>query len=58
MCIRDRSREFISSLNTNENMAMRELYLSTEAVQQAVTAQDKAIKRIADMGSCLSLIHI
>ena len=47
------SREFISSLNTNENMAMRELYLSTEAVQQAVTAQDKAIKRIADMGSCV-----
>ncbi|GAA6295780.1 hypothetical protein F220043C3_42140 [Enterocloster asparagiformis] len=47
------SKEFISSLNTNENMAMRELYLSTEAVQQAVTAQDKAIKRIANTGSCV-----
>lgn len=34
-------------------MAMRELYLSTEAVQQAVTAQDKAIKRIANTGSCV-----
>lgn len=47
------SKEFISSLNTNENMAMRELYLNTEAVQQAVTAQDKAIKRIANTGSCV-----
>lgn len=47
------SKEFISSLNTNENMAMRELYLSTEAVQQAVTTQDKAIKRIANTGSCV-----
>lgn len=41
------SKEFISNLNSNENMAMRELYLSTQAVQQAITAQDAAIKRIA-----------
>ena len=47
------SKEFISSLNSNENTAMRELYLSTEAVQQAITAQDKAIKYIADMGTCV-----
>lgn len=47
------SKEFISNLNTDENAAMRELYLSTEAVQQAITAQDMAIKHIADMGTCI-----
>lgn len=47
------SKEFISNLNTNENAAMRELYLSTEAVQQAITAQDMAIKHIADLGACV-----
>lgn len=47
------SGDFISGLNSNENTAMRELYLSTEAVQQAITAQDMAIKQIADMGACV-----
>lgn len=47
------SRQFISDLNANENAVMRELYLSTNAVQQAVTAQDKAIKQIAAAGSCV-----
>ena len=47
------SEAFISNLNTTENAAMRELYLSTEAVQQAITAQDAAIKHIADLGSCV-----
>ena len=32
---------------------MRELYLSTSAVQQAVIAQAKAINMIADQGSCV-----
>ena len=32
---------------------MRELYLSTNTVQQAVIAQDKAINMIADMGACV-----
>lgn len=47
------SRQFISDLNANENAVMRELYLSTNVVQQAVTAQDKAIKQIAAAGSCV-----
>ena len=32
---------------------MGELYLSTSVVQQAITAQAKAIGHIADMGSCV-----
>lgn len=47
------AKEFISGINSNENAVMRELYLSTSAVQQAVIAQDKAINLIADMGSCV-----
>ena len=47
------AKEFISDINSNENAVMRELYLSTSAVQQAVIAQEKAINMIADMGSCV-----
>ena len=47
------AREFISGINSDENAAMRELYLSTSAVQQAVIAQDNAINMIADMGACV-----
>jgi len=47
------AREFISGINSDENAVMRELYLSTNAVQQAVIAQDKAINMIADAGSCV-----
>ncbi|MCD8056422.1 MAG: cytidylate kinase family protein [Clostridiales bacterium] len=47
------SEEFISNINSNENAVMRELYLSSDAVSMAITAQDKAIKQIADMGSCV-----
>lgn len=32
---------------------MKELYLSTKIAQQAIVAQDKIIKRIADSGSCV-----
>ena len=47
------AKEFISGINSDENAIMRELYLSTSAVQQAVIAQDKAINMIADMGACV-----
>ncbi|MCM1538248.1 MAG: MATE family efflux transporter [bacterium] len=44
---------FISNLNSDENAVMRELYLSTNAVRDAITAQDQAIRSIADKGSCV-----
>lgn len=47
------AEEFISNLNSDENAVMRDLYLSTNAVQEAITAQDKAIRKIADAGSCV-----
>ena len=47
------AKEFISGINSDENAIMRELYLSTSAVQQAVIAQAKAINMIADQGSCV-----
>ncbi len=47
------AKEFIDRINSDENAVMRELYLSTSAVRQAVIAQDKAINLIADKGSCV-----
>ncbi|MBD5099565.1 MAG: MATE family efflux transporter [Clostridiales bacterium] len=47
------AREFISGINSDENAVMRDLYLSTTVVQQAIAAQDKAINMIADAGSCV-----
>ena len=47
------AQEFISGINSDENAIMRELYLSTDPVQRAVAAQDKAIKKIADSGACV-----
>lgn len=47
------AKEFISGINSDENAVMRELYLSTSAVQQAMIAQEKAINMIADSGSCV-----
>lgn len=47
------AEEFISHLNSDENAVMRELYLSTNVVQDAITAQDQAIRRIAGSGSCV-----
>lgn len=44
---------FISNINSDENAVMRELYLSANAVQDAITAQDQAIRKIADAGSCV-----
>ena len=34
------AKEFISDINSDENAVMRELYLSTSAVRQAVIAQE------------------
>ena len=45
--------EFISNINSDENSVMRELYLSTSVMQQAIIAQDKVIKMIAEAGSCV-----
>ena len=47
------TEQFISNLNSDENAVMRELYLSTNVVQDAITAQDNAIRSIADAGSCV-----
>ena len=46
-------KEFISDINANSPDVLRSLYLSCEVVQQAITAQDKIIRKIADNGSCL-----
>lgn len=45
--------EFISDINKNSPDRLKELYLSTKIVQQAIVAQDKIIKKIADNGSCV-----
>ena len=47
------AEDFISNLNSDENAVMRELYLSSNVVQDAITAQDRAIRKIADAGSCV-----
>ncbi|MCM1322394.1 MAG: cytidylate kinase family protein [Bacteroides sp.] len=46
-------KEFISDINANSPDILRRLYLSTEVVQQAIAAQDKIIRKIADSGSCV-----
>lgn len=46
-------KEFIFDLNVNSPEHFRELYLGTNVVQQAIAAQDKIIKKIADNGSCV-----
>lgn len=47
------AKEFISELNQNSPTILRELYLSTEVVKDAVIAQEKVINMIADKGSCV-----
>ncbi len=47
------AREFISGINSDENAVMRELYLTTDPVKRAIAAQEKAIRKIADAGSCV-----
>ena len=46
-------KEFISDLNANAPAMLHSLYLSTDVVQQAIAAQDKVIRKIADNGSCV-----
>ena len=46
-------KEFISDINADSPAVLRSLYLSAEVVTQAVTAQNKAIKMLADSGSCV-----
>ena len=46
-------KEFISDINANSPTHLHSLYLSTDVVQQAVQAQDKVIRKIADNGSCV-----
>lgn len=46
-------REFIADINTNSPAILHSLYLSTNVIQQAVAAQDKVIRMIADQGSCV-----
>ena len=44
---------FIRDINTNDNTAFGGYYMSSSAVQYAMTAQAKAINKIADAGSCV-----
>lgn len=46
-------KEFISDINANSPAMLHSLYLSTDVIQQTVTAQDKVIRKIADKGSCV-----
>jgi putative MATE family efflux protein len=45
--------EFISGINAAEPGALHGLYISSEPVQQAIIAQEKIIRKIADNGSCV-----
>ncbi|GHU56942.1 hypothetical protein AGMMS49975_21320 [Clostridia bacterium] len=47
------AKEFISDINDAEPGIMHGLYLSTEPVQQAIVAQERIIRKIADSGSCV-----
>lgn len=46
-------QEFISDVHKNSPDILRELYLSTRVVQDAIEAQEKIIRKIADNGSCV-----
>ncbi|MCD8000509.1 MAG: cytidylate kinase family protein [Clostridiales bacterium] len=46
-------KEFISDINANSPQILHDLYLSTSVVQQAITAQENIIRKIADQGSCV-----
>ena len=47
------NREFISDIHKNSPDLMRDLYLSSNAVQYAIKAQDAIIREIAENGSCV-----
>ncbi len=46
-------QEFVSDINRNAPDLFRDLYLTSKPVQEAVLAQEKIIRRIADNGSCV-----
>lgn len=46
-------KEFISDINRNSPTIMKELYLSTTVIQQAIIAQRQIIQKIAKNGSCV-----
>lgn len=46
-------QEFISDIHKNAPEILRNLYLSARVVQQAVMAQEKIIRKIAENGSCV-----
>lgn len=46
-------QEFISSIDDNSPSVLPNLYLGSSVIQQAVIAQDKIIRKIADSGSCV-----
>lgn len=46
-------RAFISDIHKNAPDALRDLYLSSHAVQRAIQAQEHIIREIADNGSCV-----
>lgn len=41
-------KKFISDINANAPVTLHSLYLSTGVIQQAIAAQDKVIRKIAD----------
>lgn len=45
-------KKFISDINANAPVTLHSLYLSTGVIQQAIAAQDKVIRKIANNGSC------
>ncbi len=46
-------KEFMSEINSDSPNLLRELYMSTNVVQQAVVAQEQIIRKIAENGSCV-----
>lgn len=47
------SKEFVADINADAPALLHDLYMSTNVIQQAVVAQDKIIKQIADNGTCV-----
>ncbi|GMO66547.1 MAG: hypothetical protein Ta2A_14790 [Treponemataceae bacterium] len=45
--------EFISSINAASPAGVRDMYLDTDVVRQAIIAQGQAIQKIAGAGSCV-----
>ncbi|MCD8037327.1 MAG: cytidylate kinase family protein [Clostridiales bacterium] len=46
-------KDFISEINSNSPAMLQSLYLSTDVMQQAIVAQNRVLKKIADQGSCV-----